>query len=178
MPFTPFHAGPGAAIKAFMPRRFSLTVFCFVQVITDCETAYYIVRAEYPLHRWFHTYLGGTFVAIFCVIVGRPICNFLLRMWERLSARLPNQKLPTIPRISFQAAVIGALLGSYTHVLLDSIVHPDVSPFRPFTMNNPFYGIASFSGVELLCVVAGLLGVLAIAFRLRKRDRIQTGGTS
>ena len=56
MPVTPFHFGPGAAVKAAIPRHFSFTVFCFAQVVTDCETAYHMLRHEYPLHRWMHTY--------------------------------------------------------------------------------------------------------------------------
>ena len=64
MPFTPFHVGPGAAIKAIMPRHFSFTVFCFAQIVTDIETAFYLLRGEYPLHRIFHTYLGATVVAM------------------------------------------------------------------------------------------------------------------
>jgi hypothetical protein len=39
MPFTPYHFGPGALVKAIMPRHFSFTVFCFAQIVTDFETA-------------------------------------------------------------------------------------------------------------------------------------------
>src|SRR5688500_13167370 len=72
MPVTPYHLGPGAAIKAVMPRHFSFTIFCFAQIVTDSETAYYILQGEYPLHRWFYTYLGATIVAVACVVVGLP----------------------------------------------------------------------------------------------------------
>ncbi len=33
MPFTPFHMGPGTAIKAVTGRHFSLTIFGFAQVL-------------------------------------------------------------------------------------------------------------------------------------------------
>jgi len=62
MPFTPFHFGPAAALKAAAPTRFSFTVFCYAQVVTDLETGFYLVRGEYPVHRFFHTYLGGAVV--------------------------------------------------------------------------------------------------------------------
>jgi hypothetical protein len=35
---------PGIAINAVVPKHFSLTVFCFSQIVTDCETAYYLGR--------------------------------------------------------------------------------------------------------------------------------------
>ena len=37
MPITPFHFGPGAAVKAVAPRHFSFTVFAFSQVMIDLE---------------------------------------------------------------------------------------------------------------------------------------------
>jgi hypothetical protein len=84
MPFTPFHFGPGAAVKAVAPRYFSFTVFCFAQIVTDLETAYYMLRGEYPLHRWLHTYLGATIVAVLCSLIGRPICKVALRSTDRI----------------------------------------------------------------------------------------------
>ena len=46
MPATPFHFGPGAVLKALLPRHFSFTVFCLAQVVTDCEVAYYLMRGD------------------------------------------------------------------------------------------------------------------------------------
>ena len=161
MPFTPFHLGAGAAIKATIPRKFSFIIFCFVQVVTDCETAYYIVTAQYPLHRWFHTYLGGTLVAVACVFIGVPLTNLVVTWLLGTRVRSPFRP------ISWKAGFYGALLGSYSHVLLDSIVHPDVHPFRPFTTANPFYGALSFHGIELLCLTLGLVGLVWLMWRWR-----------
>src|SRR5258708_868462 len=108
MPFTPFHFGPGAAFKAAIPQYFSFTIFCFAQIVTDCETAYYMIRGEYPLHRWLHTFVGATGVAVFCVLVGRPICQFALRMWSAMRDGTSSFYFPTPPQISFRAVIIGA----------------------------------------------------------------------
>jgi hypothetical protein len=56
MPFTPFHFGTGAAIKAAIPTRISFTVFCYAQVVTDFESGYFLLRGQYPVHRFFPTY--------------------------------------------------------------------------------------------------------------------------
>jgi len=42
MPFTPFHFGPAAALKAAAPAHFSFMVFCYAQVVTDLESGFYL----------------------------------------------------------------------------------------------------------------------------------------
>src|SRR5688500_7515306 len=82
MPFTPSHFGIGAALKAAVRRQFSLSVFCFAQVITDCEVLFYMVRGGDQLHGFFHTYIGAGTVGLFSVLAGRPLCQQLLRWWS------------------------------------------------------------------------------------------------
>ena len=168
MPFTPFHFGPGAAVKAVMPRHFSFTVFCFAQIVTDFETAYYLLRGEYPLHRWLHTYLGATVVAACCVLVGRPVCQAALRAWSRWQNAPFKRYFPVTDRISVASAVISAFIGTYSHVFLDSIMHADVEPFRPFSTQNPLYRIISLFTLHALCIVLGLFGTWYVATRSRK----------
>lgn len=60
MPFTPFHLGAGATFKALSPKYCSFTMFGFMQVINDTEPLYYMVQGLWPIHRFFHTYLGAT----------------------------------------------------------------------------------------------------------------------
>lgn len=163
MPVTPYHFGPGAAIKAALPRHFSFTIFCFAQVVTDCETAYYMVRGEYPLHRELHTYFGATFVAIFCIFVGRPLCQSALRLWTRWPAAPFKRYFPVTDRISLTAAVAGAFIGTYSHVFLDSIMHRDVQPFRPFSSQNPLYLVISLFTLHALCIILGVFGTWYLA---------------
>jgi hypothetical protein len=167
MPFTPFHFGPGAAIKAVAPRYFSFTVFCFAQVATDCETAYYMVQGEYPLHRFFHTYCGATLVAVFSIIVGRPICQFILRVWSH-GRDLPfKDYFPTTTVIPWTSAATGAFLGTYSNVFLDSIMHSDIMPFAPFSTANRLYLVVGPGLLHLLCLILGVLGAFYIASRNR-----------
>jgi hypothetical protein len=87
MPFTPFHFGPGALAKVLLPRHFSLVAFLATQVVIDCETLYYMVRREFPLHRVAHSYVGATAVgiamglALFGVVV-------LRHRWTKPSGRI------------------------------------------------------------------------------------------
>jgi hypothetical protein len=163
MPFTPYHFGPGAAVKAVIPRYFSFTVFCFAQVVIDCETAYHMLRHEYPIHRWMHTYVGATAIAVFCIVVGRPICQGLLRFWHASSAMPFKSWFPGSDRISLLAATIGASVGTYSHVFLDSIMHADVQPLQPWTNANACYGIIGWVALHALCILLGIAGAFFVA---------------
>jgi hypothetical protein len=63
VPITPFHFGPGAAIYAAAPRYVSFFAFCAANILMDVEPLYYMLTQQYPLHRFFHTYIGASIVA-------------------------------------------------------------------------------------------------------------------
>jgi hypothetical protein len=163
MPFTPFHFGPAAAIKAVIPRYFSFTVFCFAQVVTDSEVAYYMIRGEFPLHRWFHTYLGATAVAAFSFLLGRPICQLALRLWLAWPDAPLRKHIFAGGRISLLSALTAAFIGTYSHVFLDSFMHSDIEPFKPWSTQNPLYGLLGLSTLHALCIMFGIAGVWFVA---------------
>jgi Domain of unknown function (DUF4184) len=170
MPFTPFHFGPGAALKAAAPAHFSFTIFCYSQVVTDLETGFHLLRGEYPVHGLFHTYLGATVVGLACAITGRPICQLALRAWR---AWLPPRLTGLFGRsatIRWKVAFLSALIGTYSHVFLDSIMHPDVKPFSPWTSSNPMLDLVSVRMLHLLCVGLGVIGLLVLPFRTSEGD--------
>jgi hypothetical protein len=163
VPFTPFHLGPACAVKAVAGGAFSLTVFGFAQVAMDVEPLVHLLRGEGIVHGPSHTYLGATLIAVFSVLVGRPLCQLLLNRWrpepgDRFMTWLRGPRVITWP-----AAVGAAFLGTYSHVLFDSMIHPDVRPFVPFGEANPLQGVVSFGAMHLLCVGTGLLGLLGLA---------------
>jgi hypothetical protein len=165
MPFTPFHFGPGAAIKAVIPGKFSFTVFCYAQVVTDLEPAYYMLRGQYPVHRFFHTYMGAALVGAFCALTGRPLCEYLLRLWPS-PLLSPLNKLFTGPaKIPWAVAFLTAFVGTFSHVFLDSLMHPDVSPLRPFTTANPMLHVVSVGLLHAVCLVLGAVGALVLSRR-------------
>ena len=164
MPFTPLHVGPGAAIKAVVPKHFSLTIFCFAQVAIDCETAYYMAQGMYPWHRFLHTYVGAAFVGVFTVIVGRPLCQLALRQWCSWSAAPFKRYFPATPSIPVMSAVSGAFIGTFSHVFLDSIMHRDIAPFMPFSAANPLYHAMGVLPLHLGCIALGLFGAFYIVW--------------
>ena len=158
MPFTPFHFGPAAALKAAAPAHFSFTILCYSQVVTDLESGFYLLRGEYPVHRFFHTYLGATLVGLACALTGRPVCQLALRVWQ---ARFPALLAGLFGRsvsIPWRVAFVSAFVGTYSHVFLDSIMHRDIMPFSPFTVINPMLHFVNLSMLHLLCLALGFIG--------------------
>jgi hypothetical protein len=171
MPITPFHFGPAAAVKAIAPRHFSFTMFVFTNVAIDLEPLYFMATGDWPIHRFAHTYLGATAVAIACFFAGRPVCAWALRLWNSRLNEAQARWLRVEPRIDALPAATGALIGGWSHVLLDSLMHSDVEPLAPFAHGNAMLQWVTLGQLELFCVVTGVLGavvLLALALRRRK----------
>lgn len=171
MPFTPFHLGLAAAIKAAAPRRFSFLVFGGSQVLIDLEPAYYMLQGEAPLHRFFHTCVGATVVGVVALVIGMPLCNWMLdwvlRLGRALQGRAGAAGEPA--RITFGAAAFGAFAGVYSHVLLDSVMHGDMRPLAPFSDANPLLRVIALDALHTLCVAGAILGLAGLAVRARLR---------
>lgn len=157
MPFTPFHFGPGAAIHAMAPKHVSFLAFCAANILIDVEPLYFMLTHQYPVHRFFHTYIGASLIAIATIVL------FVAARWFATHLRLPNpfrwQKLGLLP------VAIGATAGSYSHVVLDSLMHRDITPFAPFSNANPLLQAVSLSTLHWSCLVAGIVAVFVLGIR-------------
>ena len=173
MPFTPFHMGPGLAIKAVAGRHFSLIVFGFAQVAIDIEPLVRILRGDSVLHGFTHTYLGATLIAVAVIFAGRPVCQSLLDWWNAgLSSKWLARFRSPAP-ISWRATVTGAFIGTYSHVFLDGIMHVDLQPYAPFSTANNMLGFVSIDALHLFCAGAGAAGVVGMLGLVLWRGRRQ-----
>lgn len=50
MPFTPFHMGPGIAIKAVLRGSFGLMVFGWTQILMDIQPLIVLISGQGQLH--------------------------------------------------------------------------------------------------------------------------------
>ena len=175
MPITPVHLGPALAAKAVTPKHFSFLVFALTQIVIDGEVAFSMLAGKGPVHGVLHTYLGATAVAALTVVLGLPLLSRLIRLWNRLIAPGPGSVFRVGPRVPVVAAASGALVGGYSHVLLDSIVHSDVRPFAPWSEDNALLLLMPPDRLVLVCVGLGAVGgaALAAAF-LRSRGYART----
>ena len=120
MPFTPFHLGPGAAVKAVGGRHFSFMVFGGVQVLMDIEPLVAIVQGWPILHGVTHTILGALVIGLVAGAIGRPISEFVLGL-----LRIPHHP------ITWPVSFLSGLIGTYSHIALDAVMHRDMDPLWP-----------------------------------------------
>jgi len=116
-------------------------------------------------------YLGATFVGLFCAVTGRPLCQIALRVRQAWSPRWFTRWFGGSAQISWSMAFVSALLGTYSHVVLDSIMHRDMTPFAPLTSSNPMLDLIGIGFLHLMCFGLGVIGVLVIALRTVTDDR-------
>lgn len=112
MPLTPLHLAAALPVR----KQISMKAFIAVNLMIDIEPIG-IAFFDMPdnLHQFFHTILGATFWALVTWIAGL----ILMGHWKQVFA--------------------GAFFGTYTHVLLDSLVHRDVELFSPIIAGNPLF---------------------------------------
>jgi hypothetical protein len=166
MPVTPFHFGPALLVKAALRGRFSLGVFALVQAVIDTESVVNLARDAWPIHSFLHTLPGSLAVAVACAAAGRPLCSrlnlYLTRPHEKALA-LPAWVTSELRGVTWTGALVGASFGALSHVALDATMHPDMSPFWPWTADNPLLRADPLLAIHLGCTIAGLLGLAAWA---------------
>jgi membrane-bound metal-dependent hydrolase YbcI (DUF457 family) len=161
MPITPFHFGPGAALHALAPRHVSFLAFCAANVLIDVEPLYFMLTRQYPLHRFFHTFVGASLIA------AATVGLFVVARWLALRLRVPDvfgwQRLGLLP------VTLGAAAGSWSHVVLDSLMHRDMAPWAPFSQANPLLHAVSLGSLHGGCLLAGIGAVIILGIRRMMR---------
>lgn len=164
MPFTPIHMGPGILIKSILQGSFSLMVFGWTQIVMDIQPLIVLISGEGHIHGFTHTFIGGILIALFAGLSGKYLSEFGLKI-------LGVSKRDNPTSIRWWVVFLSAFIGSFSHVLLDSIMHSDLEPFFPFTLNNQFLGIVSVSMLHKVCFYSGLIGAAifyGINWRLKR----------
>ena len=164
MPFTPFHMGPGLLIKSLLNGSFSLMVFGWAQIVMDLQPLFVIITGEGHLHGFSHTYVGATLLAIFSIMSGKHLSELGLR-----TIGISKNENPVT--ISWLVASISASIGTFSHVLLDSIMHADVEPFYPILLENHLHDLMTVGALHTLCLFSALLGAI-IYFTVQYKSKI------
>lgn len=138
MPFTPFHLGPGIALKRLAGQHLSLSTFAGAQVLIDLEPGIGMLRGASVLHGYSHTLAGALLIALACVPL-RGLAEKALKL-----------------AISARQALLGGLAGTLTHLLLDGMVHSDIRPWWPLSDANPMQDLLSWEHTEALCLLLAL----------------------
>lgn len=159
MPVTPFHFGPGLLLKAAGPRHVSLAAFVASQIAIDVESGYHLMRGDWPVHRVLHTLPVATLVGLASGVVVWGAAR-ALRLRERLT------RDPMLPaEVDAGPAAAGGLLGGVTHPILDGIMHADMQPFWPLSLENPLLDAIALGTLHLACLLCGVAGAIVLWLR-------------
>jgi hypothetical protein len=167
LPVTPFHFGPGLACKGIAAPVFSWSAFAVAQVVIDCETIYYLVNGEYPVHRFFHSFLGAAAAGLLAAVLFLGVVRASFIGFPRVIMPLTATSTAR-GEISVFGVLLGGLVGGLSHPLLDGIMHPDVRPFMPWTDYNPFLGLIGLAPLHLACIASAVLGAAGVALWKRR----------
>lgn len=140
-----------------------------VNVIIDVETLYYMIHGTPPLHRFLHTFFGTTFAVI------ATMALFVVCRWVANRYWLPN--LFGWRVLSLGSEIIGAVIGAWSHVVLDGIMHSDMRPFAPFSTSNPMYRLIDLDVLHQGCMVSGVVGLAYAGLRLLLNRTNEQRGT-
>lgn len=163
MPFTPFHMGSGILIKALVQGSFSLMVFGWSQIVMDIQPLWVLINGHGHLHGFSHTFIGGSILAVVSAFTGKYLSEFGLILLGISNASQPI-------KISRLVAFVSAFVGCFSHVVFDSIMHSDVQPFYPITLNNPMLGFITVNSLHKFFLYSGLVGA-AIFYLVQWRNR-------
>ena len=152
MPFTPFYMGPGIFIKSLLHGSFSLMIFGWAQILMDIQPLVALITNEGKLHGFSHTFLGASLIAVISAITGKHISEIGLKIIGYSTIMKPI-------KILWGVTFVSAFIGTFSHVVLDAIMHTDVEPYYPFSTSNNFLSILSIQLLHELCIFCGLIGV-------------------
>lgn len=144
MPFTPYHLGAGALVKSIAPRHFSFTAFAVSNVLIDVEPLVRMlgILDDTILHGPTHTFPGAVVLAALTLPA--------IRLWDRTAAALHlNGLRPSA--VPTWMVLTSALIGTVSHVLLDSRMHADMAAVRAM-VGDPTARDLPPAAVEWLCV--------------------------
>ena len=153
MPFTPLHMGAGISGKAVLQGNFSLMVFGWSQIVMDLQPLVVMLTHEGEMHGASHTFVGAAALGVISAVTGKYLTEWTLNF---LSFGRRSRVV-----IHWWVAFISALLGTFSHVLMDALNYSDVEPFWPFSSVNPLllFGVTSYQ-LAMFCIYSAIAGVV------------------
>ena len=163
MPFTPFHLGTASILALALLRWVSLPALLLGSIAPDIQPLLMLLL-DVPggLHGpLLHSFIGATFLAL-------PLTALVFKLRGPLDTILLLLKLKqkqTLPKI-----LAGALVGTYSHIVLDSYLYPDIEPFSPNGW-NPFFSRSTSRHFEIytICAISFIIALAMYSIHLWKK---------
>ncbi|MFW9927114.1 MAG: hypothetical protein ACFFDM_10120 [Candidatus Thorarchaeota archaeon] len=154
MPFTPYHFGPGLLLGTFLFPFVDIATLMIASVVLDLEPLV-VIFLNLPLHGFFHSYLGASFASIVLSAFVYPFRSYLNKIVSLFGLYQSS---------SYRHIIAASIMGTYSHVFLDSFLYVEMNPFFPL-IGNQFVGLFLSSTVYNFCIIIGIVGFIAYVLR-------------
>ena len=94
------------------------------------------------------------------LLLGRPVAAAILRAWNSELRTHTVSWLVEQDSLPWLSAATGAYIGTFSHVVLDSLMHADMRPWAPLSDANALLAAISLPLLHLACIAAGIGGLL------------------
>jgi len=157
MPFTPFHFGPALLLCGIFVFLDPIALI-YGAILVDLEPAIVIfLRLNYPLHGLMHSIIG-----VFLLL---PIVYVATVATRRLLPDIDFFFTSKGRKFAFWLTAVSALVGSFSHIFLDSFLYPEMNLAWPLPYWNPLLNIELILLVYEFCWVALVIAIPLIVLR-------------
>lgn len=157
MPFILFHLGPSLWIGLILFKFLDFPSFLLTCITVDVEPlAVMFFGLQYPLHRFFHSFVGGSIVALLAALIMYTLRSNVRKFTNEFSLEQDS---------SFKKILWKSFLGICFHILFDAPLYTDIQPFYPNT-SNPLFGLFSSSQIYFFCSISFLIATVLYFMRL------------
>ena len=167
MPFTPFHMGAGLIAKAALGKRFSLVSFGLAQILMDIEPGVRMIRDDAVLHWVSHTLWGAVAIGVLAALISPWLIKVIVARYNSEVAHYKIANWAYSQSIRPSAIWLGAFFGTFSHILLDGLIHADMSPFAPLIASNPLLNMVAHDDVYWIMAVCSATGAALWLLRWR-----------
>lgn len=152
MSYTPLHVAPGILLKALLQGSFGLMVFGWAQFVMDIQPFIAMAFGDIHLHGLTHTYVGATLIALFSAVTGKYLSQWALRLLSAAAAHGIS--------IRWTVALASAVVGAYSHVILDRLMHTHVELLSALPYSNELLELVAIETIQKFCIYTGVAGAI------------------
>jgi len=157
MPFTPFHFGPALLLYGIFVFLDPIALI-YGAILVDLEPALVMfLRLNYPLHGSLHSIVGGFLLL--------PVVYLATILTRRLLSDLDFFFTSGKREFAFWVTVVSALIGSFSHILLDSVLYSEMNLAWPLPYWNPLLNTGLSLVIYELCWVTLIIAIPLIVLR-------------
>jgi len=157
MPFTPFHFGPALLIYGVFVFLDPIALI-YGSILVDLEPAIVMfLRLNYPLHGFTHSIVG-----VFLLL---PIVYVATVVTRRLLPDIDFFFTSKSRKFTLNITVASALIGSFSHVFLDSFLYQEMNLAWPLPYWNSLLNMNSSLVIYGFCWGALVVSIPLIVLR-------------